>query len=133
MEKNNTNGIIFSTVTIPVSGWWEASHNIKKQKIQQQIAENNRKDINEKLLLQMQKAWNECEQSYNQIILSEQAMKVASQNLKVATDYYRAGMSTLSEVLESESLLRQCRNEYTEQFIEYKIYLTSYLQMVNNK
>jgi len=130
MEKNNTNGVIFATVTVPLSGWWEAGYNIKKQKIQQQIAENNRNDKNELLLLQMQQAWNSVEESYSQILLAKEAMGEASQNLKVTTDYYRSGMKTISEVLEAQTLLQQARNQYTDQAIQYRIKLTSYLQMV---
>ena len=130
MGKNNTNGVIFATVSVPLSGWWEAGYNIKKQKIEQQIAENNREDKNELLLLQMQQAWNSVEESYSQILLAKEAMDEATQNLKVSTDYYRSGMKTISEVLEAQTLLQQARNQYTDHAIQYRIKLTSYLQMV---
>lgn len=130
MGKNNTNGVIFATVTVPLSGWWEAGYNIKKQKIQQQIAENNRNDKNELLLLQMQQAWNSVEESYSQILLAKEAVDEANQNLKVTTDYYRSGMKTISDVLEAQTLLQQSRNQYTDQAIQYRIKLTTYLQMV---
>jgi len=130
MGKNNTNAVVFATVTVPLSGWWEAGYNINKQKIQQQIAENNRNDKNELLLLQMQQAWNSVEESYSQILLAKEAMDEADQNLKVTTDYYRSGMKTISEVLEAQTLLQQARNQYTDLAIQYRIKLTSYLQMV---
>ncbi|HPT40592.1 MAG TPA: TolC family protein, partial [Candidatus Paceibacterota bacterium] len=93
-------------------------------------AENNREDKNELLLLQMQQAWNSVEESYSQILLAKEAMDEATQNLKVSTDYYRSGMKTISEVLEAQTLLQQARNQYTDHAIQYRIKLTSYLQMV---
>jgi outer membrane protein len=130
MEKNNTNGVVFATVSVPLSGGWKESHNIKKQKIQQQIAENTRENTNELLLLQMQRAWNGVEEAYSQILIAKESMNEANQNLKVASDYYHSGMNTISEVLEAQSLIQQVRNQYTDQCIEYRIKLTSYLQMV---
>ncbi|HOH84706.1 MAG TPA: TolC family protein, partial [Bacteroidales bacterium] len=130
MEKNNTNAVVFASVSVPISGWWEAMHTLKKQKIQQQIVENERNDKNELLLLQMQQAWNAVEEAYSQIQLAKEAMNEARQNLKVTTDYYRSGMKTISEVLEAQTLLQQAGNLYTDQAVQFRIRLTAYLQMV---
>ncbi len=130
LDKNNTNAIVFATVSIPFSGWWEAEHNIKKQNIQQQIAENNRKNNDELLLLQMQQAWNGVEEEYSQVLLARDAMNQATENLKVVTDYYKSGMKTISDVLEAQTLLQQAKNQYIDESIQYKIKTTAYLQMV---
>lgn len=128
--KNNTNAVVYATVSIPISGWWETSHNIKKQKIQMDIAENDRQNNSELLLLQMQKAWNGVEEAYHQVVLAKESMNEAKENLKVVTDYYRSGMKTISEVLEAQTLLQQARNQYIDEAIDYRIKITSYLQMV---
>ena len=61
MEKNNTNAVVFATISIPISAWWEAGYNMQKQSLELAKAENNRRDLNEKLLLQMQQAsWPIC-------------------------------------------------------------------------
>lgn len=130
MEKNNTNALVFATVSIPISAWWEADYNMQKQSLELQKAENNRRDLNEKLLLQMQQAWNDVTESYNQTLLAREAIGEATQNMKVAMDYYHAGMTTVSEVLESQTMLQQCRDNYVEQVVQYKIKLTAYLLMV---
>jgi outer membrane protein TolC len=133
MEKHNTNAVVFATVSIPISAWWEAGYNMQKQSLELAKAENNRRDLNEKLLLQMQQAWNDVTESYQQAVLSREAIAEATQNLKVAMDYYHAGMTTVSEVLESQSVLQQCRDSYVEQLVQYKIKLLCYLQMTSNQ
>ena len=130
MEKNNTNALVFASVSIPISAWWEADYNMQKQSLELQKAENTRRDLNEKLLLQMQQAWNDVTESYNQTLLAREAIGEATQNMKVAMDYYHAGMTTVSEVLESQTMLQQCRDNYVEQVVQYKIKLTAYLLMV---
>ncbi|MPM75199.1 hypothetical protein SDC9_122190 [bioreactor metagenome] len=130
MEKNNTNAVVFATLSVPISAWWEADYNLQKQNIELRKAENNRRDLDEKLVLQMQQAWNDVTEAYNQTVLAKETVDEASQNLKVAMDYYHAGMTTVSEVLESQTMLQQCRYNYVEQAVQYKIKLTAYLLMI---
>ncbi len=129
MGKNKTNAVLFASLKIPLSAWWEASHNIKKQQIQEKIAENNRRDLTELMLLQMEQSWNEVEEAYIQIGFANDAVAQAAENLKLSDDQYQSGVVTISELLEAQSLLQNCRNQYTEQCITYQIKLRSYLQM----
>ena len=42
MDGNgNFNGLVFATVSVPISAWWGSKHSIRKAKIQQQQAEND--------------------------------------------------------------------------------------------
>ena len=129
MGKNKTNAVIFASLKVPLSAWWESSHNIKKQQIQEEMAENNRRDLTEKMLLQMDQAWNEVEEAYIQIGFANDAVTQAVENLKLSTDQYQAGIVNISEMLEAQSLLQNCRNQYTEHCIIYQLKLRSYLQM----
>lgn len=129
MGKDNGNALLFGTISFPITAWWEGSHHVKEQKIKQQIAENTRKDINELLLLQMQQAWDEVEASYRQISIAKEAIQQSEENVKLSNDFYRAGLNSLSELLEAQSLLQQSLNQYSDANIEYKIKLTQYLLM----
>jgi outer membrane protein TolC len=57
--KETTNGLIYGTISIPLSGWWEASHAMSERKTREKIAQNNLKDRSEALLIQMEKAWQD--------------------------------------------------------------------------
>lgn len=130
LGKDKTNGILFATVSVPISGWWEAAHNIKKQKLQVEIAKNNQQNLNESMTLQMQQAWNETEESYNQVLLAQETIDETMLNYTYNMQHYQAGVKTLSEVLESQSLLQQSRDQFSDYYITYKIKLLRYLQMV---
>ncbi|OYX91957.1 MAG: hypothetical protein B7Y76_13495, partial [Sphingobacteriia bacterium 35-40-5] len=58
-----TNGLVYGTVSIPISDWWGGSHAIKEQKIKVQIAENNFNDTKGLLKLQMEKSWTDVNES----------------------------------------------------------------------
>jgi len=129
MDKFKTNGLVFATLSIPISGWWEKSYEIKKQEMNCQKAENQRRDLDEQMLLQMQLAWNDLNESYSQMLITEQTAETASENLKLTSDNYNAGMISISEVLEAQTLLQQAQVQLSENKVDYMIKLTKYRQL----
>ena len=45
-------GMAFGTLSLPISGWWEAKHKLKERRIKEEQNRNMVNDTNEKLLLQ---------------------------------------------------------------------------------
>lgn len=128
LDTDHSFGMIFASISIPLTDWWGGSHAIKKQKLQLKAAEYTRQNSNEQLLIRMQKLWNELEEAYKQVSLSEESIKTAEENVRLSTDYYRAGTETLSDLLDAQSLLQQSRNQYTDDYTNYLIRRTQYLQ-----
>lgn len=128
LDTDHSFGMIFATVSVPLTDWWGGSHAIRKQKLQLKAAEYTRQDTNEKLLLQMQKLWNELEEAYKQAKISEESVKTAEENVRLSTDYYQVGTETLSDLLNAQSLLQQSRDQYTDDYTNYLIKRTEYLQ-----
>lgn len=128
LDTDHSFGMVFASVSIPLTGWWGGSHAIKKQKLQLKAAEYTRQNSNEQLLIRMQKMWNELEESYKQVNLSEESIRTAEENVRLSTDYYHAGTETLSDLLDAQSLLQQNRDQYTEDYTNYLIRRTQYLQ-----
>mgnify|MGYP000396936858 CR=1 FL=1 len=121
LDKDRPFGMVFATVAIPISDWWGGSHAIRKQKLQVKAAEYSRQNANELLLVQMRKLWNELEESYKQVKLSEESIATAEENVRLNTDYYKAGTVTLSDLLDAQSLLQQSRDQYTGDYTAYLI------------
>ena len=128
-DVNTDFGVVFATVSIPISAWWGGSHAIKKQKINQQVAINDRQNKSEQLLLQMQQALNDMEESYKQVKLAEEAVAEATENLRLNEDYYKAGTVTLTDLLDAQSFLQQTRDRYTESITVYRFKRSNYLQV----
>lgn len=128
LDTDHSFGMVFASVSIPLTGWWGGSHAIKKQKLQLKAAEYTRQNSNEQLLIRMQKLWNELEESYKQVNLSEESIRTAEENVRLSTDYFHAGTETLSDLLDAQSLLQQSRDQYTEDYTNYLIRRTQYLQ-----
>jgi outer membrane protein TolC len=127
--KDRTLGMVFGTVSIPISGWWEASHALQERSIKEQIAQNTMKDNSELLLLQMQKAWQDLTDAYKQVHLSEEAKSQADENMKVNRDSYSNGMSNLSDLLEAQALQQQMNDQLTDARASYRGKQIVYLQV----
>ena len=127
--KARTIGMVYGTISIPLSGWWEASHTLEERSIQEKIAQNNLTDNSELLLLQMQKAWQDFSDAYKQVLLSEEAKSQADENLKVNQDSYDNGMIAISDLLEAQAIEQQANDDLVDAKAAYKNNLVTYLQV----
>ena len=127
-DKSRNHFIMMATVSVPISDWWGGSHKVKRAKLEEQKAVRLQQDGNEKLQLKMQQSWNLLTESYKQIVLAESAVKESEENLRMQTNNYKTGVSSLSELLDAQSLFQKSRNRYTDACINYRMKVTQYLQ-----
>lgn len=127
MDSWDGNGAVFVSVSIPLSGWWGGSHAVKRQKINEQIAYNNRIDGQEQLLLQMQQVKNELDDAYKQIQIAKESIEQARENLRLNNDYYKVGTVNLTDVLDAQSFLQQNRDNYVDAYSYYQQKRSEYL------
>jgi outer membrane protein len=128
MGTGRSFGMVFATVSVPISGWWGGSHAIKKQKLNEKMAENTKQNSSELLMIQMQQLWNELEEAYKQVNLAEKSVQSSTENLRLNTDFYKAGTVALNDLLDAETLLQQSRDQNTEARVNYLVNKTKYLQ-----
>ncbi len=127
--KGRTIGMIYGTVSIPISGWWEASHALSERRIRERMAQNAMKTNSEYLLLQMEKAWQDLTDAQKQVLLSQEVEAQAEENLKVNQDSYDNGLSTVSDLLEAQAALFQARDQFFEALALFRIKMVTYLQV----
>ena len=128
MEKNHTFGMLFATVSVPISDWWAGSHAVKRKKLEQQKAQEQLQDNAELLKIRMQSAWNSVEESYQQLLLAQRSIEQADENLRLNRDYYNAGMTKMSDLLEAQLLYQQSCDKRTDAFADYQNKLLEYRQ-----
>ncbi len=130
MDSNGKGyGMAYGTISVPISGWWEARHKMGERHIKEEQNQNLIKDTNEKLLLQMQQGKFMLEEAYKQVCLSETAIRQAEENLRENRDSYDAGMVNVSDLLEAQAQLQQVKDKYTEAVTGYRTAKMNYLQI----
>jgi len=127
--KNTTNGLAYVSVSIPISDWWGGSYSIKEQNIKQRIAENSFEENKGLLNLQMEKAWTDVNEAWKQIAIMQETTTQAEENLMVSQTGYQSGVVTLSDLLEAQALVQETTDKLSDAKMNYRIAITSYLQV----
>lgn len=127
-----TNGLLFVTAAVPISQWWETSHKIKEHDISIRQAEIMRKDLNEKMELQEQQAYNQMIEASALITSDKKAVEMAMENYRLAELNFKAGLNTLTDVLEANALLLQAQNTLTDRQISYAIAKRRYQDLTDS-
>ena len=128
LDNNHSFAMVFATVSVPISDWWGGSHAIKRKKIEQQKAEEQLADNSELLKIRMRNAWNNVEESRQQLQIAQRSIEQAEENLRLNRDYYKAGTSKMSDLLEAQLLYQQSLDRRTDAYADYQNKLLEYRQ-----
>jgi outer membrane protein TolC len=119
MGKTKFNNIFFAQVSVPLTQWWETSHKIKEHNLKIKEAELMQEDLNGMMDLQEKQAYNQMVEAEALLRSDHAAYDMAQENYRLAELNYRAGMNTISDVLEANALLFQSQNAITDRQITY--------------
>lgn len=113
------NAFVFAKVSVPLTQWWETSHKIKEHNFKIEEYEIQQQDLMQKMSLQEKQAYNQMIEAEALLQSDQAALDMAQENYRVAELNYRAGMNTITDVLEANSLLLQAQNAITDRQITY--------------
>ena len=130
MNTTMTNGLVFGTLSVPISSWFGGSHAIRRQKIKLQQSQNDYLDAQEKLGIDVEAAWSSLLEAYKQIDLAKTSVEEATENLRMSTDQYKVGTETITDLLDAETLNRQAQDNLSNAKATYQIRLADYLRKV---
>ena len=133
LQNDRTFAMVFATVSVPISDWWGGSHAVKRRKIEYQQAVDEQRDKAQLLQIGIQNAWNSLQEARQQVDVAQRGIEQAEENLRLNRDYYRAGTSTMSSLLEAQLLYQQCMDRRTDAYADYRNRLLEYQLMTNEK
>lgn len=128
-REQRTLGLLFGTVSIPLSDWIGGSAELAERGLKEKIAANNLKNHSELLLLQMEKAWQDVNDACRQVRLYEAARSQAEENLRINEDSHRNGLTSVADLLEAQAMVQQTRDDLTDAQTDYCIKRKKYLQV----
>lgn len=125
-SQNSFVGMV--NVSIPIS--WKAPHSVRKYKYRYQNAVTEFDDGSEQLIIRMQKAQIDLSNAYQLALIARNSIEQSEENLRLNEQYYKAGTSSMSDLLEAQQLFQQSRDKYAEAYSKYEISKTEYLQAI---
>lgn len=120
------NGAVFATMTVPLTGWWETGHKIKEQSIRLEEARLEQRDLSEKLFLRKQQAYDEMRVSEMLVTEAERVVELAARRCQLAETGYKAGTTSITDLLSTEIELLQAENELTDARISLSVHRRRY-------
>ena len=119
-ERDRWNGMAFLFVRVPLTQWWETGHKIKEHNLRIEQAKLMQEDLMGKMALQNEQAYRQFNEAVRLVTEHQSALRMAEDNYRISLMNYEAGIATMSELLESEALLMQAQNAYTDARISYR-------------
>lgn len=130
MDHGQGNGIVFATVSVPISGWWGGSHSIRRKKMEVEAAQNTLRDNSELLVINMQSKWNDVENAYEQLKIKQETIAQSEENLRLYRNYFEAGTKNMSDLLDAEMTMQQSKDSYIEAYSDYQQKIVQYKQAI---
>ena len=126
----NTFGMVFSTVTVPISQWWGGAHAIKRRQIAEDVARRQLADNRQLLAIRIQKNWDDVNDAYKQLAIARKGIEQSEENLRLNRNFYQAGTVTMNNLLDAQQKYQQCRDRYIEAYAAWQIKIVEYEQSI---
>ena len=126
LHTSLTNGLVFGTLSIPISDWWGGTHALRRQKVRLQQAKEDYDNAGQMLQIDIERAWTNLQEAYKQTQIAQASREEAAENLRMSADQYRMSTCTLTDLLDAETLNRQAEDNLAQAKANYQIALADY-------
>ncbi len=126
LDETDRNSTVFATLQVPLTDWWSGSHAIKQKKLAVDKAKNDLKNGRELMELEIAQTWNALTEAYDQVQVAKQSILSSKENLRLNTDTYQAGTTTMADLLDAQMLLQESEDQLTEASTQYMVALAKY-------
>lgn len=121
-----SNGLVYAMVKIPISDWGKNSHKMKRLEYKAQEARNEQKYLDSQLVLRSRQRWIVLNTAWEQYKLAEETLRVSELECSKIESNYKAGLVTLSDLLQARTASSQMRDALTDAAIAYRLALSAY-------
>lgn len=126
-DQNHNFGGVMVTVSVPISGWWGGSHAIKRKSLELANARNELENLSQKLEIEMADKWDNLTAAHRKMEIASEAIVQSKENLRLSMAYYDAGMSTITDLLDAQTLYRQAQDDYVAAYGAFRLSEAQYL------
>lgn len=127
LNQDHNFGGVMVTVSVPLSGWWGGSHAIKRKSLALENARTELSDLSQKLEIEMTDKWDNVTAAHRKMSIAAEAIRQSKENLRLNQAYYEAGMSTITDLLDAQTLYRQAQSDYISAYGVFRMSQSQYL------
>lgn len=127
LEQGHNFGALTLAINIPITGWWGGSHAIKNKDLQLKNAQLQLSDGSQMLQINMQNKWDELTAAHRKMEIAAEAIGQSDENLRMNQAFYEAGTSTITDLLDAQTLNQEARNKYIASYGDFRVAEAEYL------
>lgn len=116
------------SVSIPLFQWGEGLNKVRSKRAEHKIADLQRDDASEKMMLEMTMALNQVDESKLEVEMTSEALGQAEENLKTSSEQFEVGLETLTEHLEAQTMWQRAWAQFIQAKADLHINETHYLK-----
>lgn len=118
------------SVTVPLFHWGEGARKIKTAETEIDIVRLQRDYLSEMMELERYQIFNIYNEAVIEVELTLKIVEQSEENLKMSRNHYEAGMETISDYLEAQTILQNAQTEYIIAKTKLEICKTEYLKVI---
>lgn len=126
-DQNHNFGGVMVTLSVPLSGWWGGSHAIKRKSLELENARTELDNLSQKLEIEMSDKWDNLTASHRKMAIAHEAIGQSEENLRLNRAYYEAGISTITDLLDAQTMNRQAHDDYIAAYGAFRLSEAQYL------
>ncbi len=107
--------------SLPIFQWGESFYKVKEAKVQLKEETFQLENASEMMKLQISQSIIDVENKSMNLTLAESSLEQADEYLKLETDNYDAGMTTLTDLLNAQSQWQKSYSNYIDALLDYHI------------
>lgn len=131
VPSHMTDALVMATVQIPLSPWWgTGKHAVRQQKLAYQQALIDHDDVREQLAIDTESAWLNVTEARQQIDIARASVAEADENYRMLRLQYAQSTTTITDLLDAETLSRQAHDDLSANIAAYHIRLADYQRKV---
>lgn len=122
-DKNHDdfNANAIARFSLPIFQWGDSIYKINEAKAQFKEESFNLENSTELMMLQIKQSLTEVENKSLKLTLAESSLAQADEYLRIETDNYEVGMTTLTDLLNSQSQWQKAYSDYIDSLLEHNI------------
>ncbi len=113
------NSAIMASVNVPVFHWGKKKNLVNVKKINLESSKIELEDIQENISLEVNSALYQVQEATERIIVTEESMDKARENVDIITERYKSGLSPIIEVLDAQASWIKAYNEEIAAKVSY--------------
>lgn len=119
-----------ASISFPIFDWGKKVNKVKEQSFKIAAQKQQYEETRELISLEIQNAYLQLNQSAKKIQLSDLSLQQADENLKLASDRFKAGTIVGKDVQEAQAIWQQAYSNMIDAKIEYKINDAAYKKAI---